>query len=231
MKTLVKTTIPASAVLCLIAVNMVVSQFITQTPCASFNTTPMKNFDKDLYAGLWFMHQYFVSWTDSLKYECYLNVRTPTPDGNQNVSTILINPGLQLKIDRGGVSTFDRPGKGHYIYSSPLNSSWTRTYDILSTDYVTYSIEWNCTEVSSGNQCLLFILSRTPVVTVITQRTIDSILYEHKINKTGLRTLNISACPSQLTQLPEGPGLLEGVLQIVGDLVGVVGGLLGGILG
>lgn len=79
-------------------------------------------------------------------------------------------------------------------------------------------------------------MSRAPVVTIVTQSEIDAILDRFHITKTGTwRTLNITSCPSEILNVPAGPGLLERILQILGGLVGgvvtVVGGLLGGIGG
>lgn len=119
---------------------------------------------------------------------------------------------------------------------------------------MTYAIEFSCEPVTDGNQgrtnfsfidqylsiyffpVYVYVLSRTPVVTFVTQNEIDDILNRFHITKTGTwRTLNITSCPSQLLNVAGGPGLLERVLQIVGALVGgvvtVVGGLLGGLGG
>lgn len=63
------------------------------------------------------------------------------------------------------------------------------------------------------------------MVTPITQQQIDAQLSKLQIDKTQLRTLDITSCPASLTQPP--PSDNNGG----GGLLGIIGGLLGGVLG
>lgn len=80
-----------------------------------------------------------------------------------------------------------------------------------------------------NNECLLgylFVMSRTPVVSSVTQQQIDAVLDRYQIDITQLRALNIASCPASLTQSTDG-----GLLGLIGGLLGAVLGAVGSILG
>jgi len=72
---------------------------------------------------------------------------------------------------------------------------------------------------------LLLVISRTPVVTTLTQTEINDVLTKYKLDKDALTTLDITSCPRAL--LKSKNGLLAGLLKLVTGLLGGVLGLLG----
>jgi len=217
-------------VLCLINVSMVSSIQSTKS-CAEYEIAPMQGFRKERYTGAWFTYRLYDEPADgnkypgSIQFDCLVILRTARPDGNQDYELIGVYPNGISNFTSVAVTYFNHPDEGRYQFSSTDMPTYNGEYIILDTDYVTYTTEIKCTDLSGGgSEVEFYVLSRVPIVPFDKQEYINNVIRDHNLDTSKIRTMNILSCPEELRG---SDGLLAGLLKLLTGLTGGVLGILG----
>lgn len=161
----------------------------------------IQNFDADAYLGFWYEIERYDN-TFQGDGECTTAWYQQNPDGTIRVQNSQINPGNPstnyTEVGRAELCDPQDPlNRGRLKVSFPGQPSTGCNYKVLSTDYTSYTLVWNCIQLTSLPPTkleFLWLLSRTP--TIQARAPIVEQYYDQWFVREDIRPTNHSGCPN-----------------------------------
>ncbi|XP_037026908.1 lazarillo protein-like isoform X2 [Bradysia coprophila] len=142
------------------------------------------------YMGLWFIQgRYDYASTPELA-DCMTSVYRKTSWGHADITerSKILTTNTPHQIN--SLMIFDNPTRGHYTYEIPSDNVADWPVNILSTDYISYSIEWSCFPNGTSVDTYIWVLSRLRYVDNLFNARISKILRSHNIDESSIRKIN-----------------------------------------
>lgn len=157
------------------------------------------DFKPEDYLGVWYEIERYDN-TFQGNGECTTAWYQKNPDGSIRVQNSQLNPGNPpsnyTEVGRAVLCDEEDPDqRGRLKVSFPGQPSTGCNYKVLSTDYTSYTLIWNCIQITSLPPTkleFLWLLSRTPFIE--SRAAIVEQYYDQWFDRSSLRPTNHTSC-------------------------------------